>query len=217
MLSGLKPGEKVVTSGQFLLDSEANMRESLAKMIKGESAAEQKADFAMEGGSTLTALPQPLIVELSKALDSYFFIQDALAEDKAEGIADAARSLAGSIGAMQKVELPEQPHFWHQLADSLAALVRESSKVATADDIAAARLAFGNLSVEFRKLVAATGVPPGYPRQVLAMHCPMFSKDQGGAVWLQTGDEVRNPYMGSAMLGCFDDRKAIPVTGDSRK
>jgi len=24
---------------------------------------------------------------------------------------------------------------------------------------------------------------------------------------------VRNPYMGSAMLGCFDDRKAIPVTG----
>ncbi len=37
VLSGLMPGEKVVTSGQFLLDSEANIRSALAKMIRGDS------------------------------------------------------------------------------------------------------------------------------------------------------------------------------------
>jgi multidrug efflux pump subunit AcrA (membrane-fusion protein) len=43
VLSGLKEGERIVTSGQFLLDSESQMRESIQKMLKakppGESAA----------------------------------------------------------------------------------------------------------------------------------------------------------------------------------
>lgn len=211
VLSGLKPGEKVVTSGQFLLDSEANMRESLAKMVKGEPAAEQKVAVKDEGAGTLTALPEPLAAELSRALDAYFVIQDALASDSVEGVADAAKSFAGAVGAMQQVSLPDRPHFWHELSEPLTSLVKDSAAVATASDIAAARLAFGNLSVAFRRLVMETGIPPAYPRQVQALHCPMFLEDQGGAIWLQASDEVRNPFMGSAMLGCFDERKAVPV------
>ncbi|MBL4688120.1 MAG: efflux RND transporter periplasmic adaptor subunit, partial [Nannocystaceae bacterium] len=42
ILSGLEVGEMVVTSGQFLIDSEANIRESLSKMIRGDMASEQK-------------------------------------------------------------------------------------------------------------------------------------------------------------------------------
>ncbi len=38
ILDGLKPGEQVVTSGEFLLDSEARRREALAKMISGTPA-----------------------------------------------------------------------------------------------------------------------------------------------------------------------------------
>ena len=79
VLSGLKPGEMVVTSGQFLLDSEANTREALAKMVTGEPAAEQKAEEEQKGAGELTALPELLAAELSKALDEYFVIQDALA------------------------------------------------------------------------------------------------------------------------------------------
>ena len=39
VLDGLRPGEMVVTSGQFLLDSEARLREALAKMIGADLAA----------------------------------------------------------------------------------------------------------------------------------------------------------------------------------
>jgi len=213
VLSGLKPGEKVVTSGQFLLDSEANMREALAKMVLGEPAAGQKAEVAAEGGPVLAALPEALEEDLVKALNGYFFIQNALADDTVGGLSDAAHALAAAIGDMQTATVPDKPDFWSQWADPLAVVTRESAAVATAADIASARLAFGNLSVAFRPVVVALGIPPRYESQVLVMHCPMFSKDQGGAVWLQTGEDVRNPYMGSAMLGCFDDRKAIPVTG----
>jgi RND family efflux transporter MFP subunit len=53
VLSGLAPGEMVVTSGEFLLDSEARLRESLARMVKGTLAAEEKAT-ATSAASTAT-------------------------------------------------------------------------------------------------------------------------------------------------------------------
>jgi len=42
VLDGLRPGEMIVVSGEFLLDSEARLREDLAKMVKGDLATEQK-------------------------------------------------------------------------------------------------------------------------------------------------------------------------------
>ncbi len=54
VLSGLAPGEKVVTSGQFLLDSESKLKEVVAKMTapkedkapeKGEAQEEEEEDF----------------------------------------------------------------------------------------------------------------------------------------------------------------------------
>jgi hypothetical protein len=69
--------------------------------------------------------------------------------------------------------------------------------------------------VPFRALVAEVGVPPGENDGVLALRCPMFLQDQGGAIWLQAAGDVRNPYMGAAMLACFDERTALPVAGNS--
>ncbi len=43
ILDGLQPGEWVVVSGQFLLDSEARMREALAKMMRGTPASAASA------------------------------------------------------------------------------------------------------------------------------------------------------------------------------
>lgn len=63
VLEGLREGDSVVTSGQFLLDSESKMRTALAKMVKGdlageaptqeETAAEAAAPVAMADGYPL--------------------------------------------------------------------------------------------------------------------------------------------------------------------
>jgi RND family efflux transporter MFP subunit len=46
VLSGLKGGEEVVTSAQFLLDSESRFREAIAQMLKGGEAQEGKKEAA---------------------------------------------------------------------------------------------------------------------------------------------------------------------------
>jgi Cu(I)/Ag(I) efflux system membrane fusion protein len=48
---GLKPGDKVVVSGQFLIDSEASLRSTLARLPgAGEVAPETHAEHALHRG-----------------------------------------------------------------------------------------------------------------------------------------------------------------------
>jgi RND family efflux transporter MFP subunit len=57
VLSGLAEGERVVTSGQFMLDSESQLREAIQKMIKGDAApaAAEHADHIAPAAS----VPEP--------------------------------------------------------------------------------------------------------------------------------------------------------------
>ena len=59
VLSGLKEGERVVTSGQFMLDSESQLREAIQKMLNPNAAsspAPQHAEHTALGDATSTAV-----------------------------------------------------------------------------------------------------------------------------------------------------------------
>jgi multidrug efflux pump subunit AcrA (membrane-fusion protein) len=51
VLSGLSAGERVVTSGQFMLDSESQLREAVQKMIGGGAAPAQSQSASREHGT----------------------------------------------------------------------------------------------------------------------------------------------------------------------
>jgi len=211
---GLKPGEMVVTSGQFLIDSEAKIREALAKMIRGDMAADQHAVAVVAGQSELTALPQEAAAALGEILDGYFGIADQLASDSTDNITADARKIATGVDALLAVQLPETPHFWHQ-HDEIATVRAKALELIDLEPLDQVRLKFADLSVALAKLAKATGIPPSYGRQVQQLHCPMYREGQGGSVWLQVSGAVRNPFFGETMLGCFDQRTVLPVTGES--
>jgi len=212
ILDGLKPGEMVVTSGEFLLDSEARLREALAKMIQGNLAAEQKGEAVVAGAPALRLLPEPVAKVLSALLDGYFQIGEKLAADSMDAIAAPARQVAEGVDAMLKVEIPDNPHFWHQHTE-VAEIRGHALELVAAKDIEKAREHYADLSIALSKFVRATGVPPSYPKAVEELHCPMYREGQGGTVWLHPAGEVKNPYYGKKMIGCFDWRVTLPVTG----
>jgi RND family efflux transporter MFP subunit len=216
ILDGLKPGEMVVTSGEFLLDSEARLREALAKLVKGDLAADQKAASVVEGTSELASLPDPAAKAIEGVLDGYFRIASLLADDTLTGAAEPARLAAENTAALIKTEIPGQPQFWAKHTE--AAQVRgKALELVAITDLARAREAFADMSVALGKLLRATGVPPSYGKKVEELHCPMYREGQGGTIWLQPGGDVRNPYYGKGMIGCFDRRTSLPVTGAKPK
>jgi RND family efflux transporter MFP subunit len=215
IISGLKPGEMVVTSGQFLIDSESKMREALAKMIQGDLAADQQVSAEVAGAASVDELPVEAASTLNKALEHYLAIGKTLAGDSTEGVADHAQQLATALDALVKTEVPADPHLWHEHQDAIATARSNAFKLVDTGDLAEARLQFAELSTSLETLLMATGVPPSFGREVQVLHCPMYREGQGGTIWLQPAGDVRNPYFGATMLGCFDERRALPVTGGS--
>lgn len=214
ILDGLRVGEMVVTSGQFLLDSEAKIRESLAKMIQGDFASDQKQAVAVTGQSELAALPPEMAAGLTSILNDYVAIGDLLASDSTSGVQEPGRRVAASVDELLRSEIPASPHFWHE-HEEIATVRGKALEIADATDIETARLAFADLSIALTKLVGATGIPPSYEFEIQKLHCPMYREGQGGSTWLQRAGPVRNPFYGSVMLECFDERTAMPVTGAS--
>ncbi|MBT8208522.1 MAG: efflux RND transporter periplasmic adaptor subunit, partial [Acidimicrobiia bacterium] len=212
ILDGLRAGEMVVTSGQFLLDSEAKIREGLAKMIRGDLASGQEAVVASAGASELSSLPDDAATALRMLLGDYFTIGDTLAGDSADGLDTHARNVARAVDDMLRVPIPEDSGFWNR-HDEAATIRGKALELIEVNDIEAARLVFADLSVALSTLTRATGIPSTYDAEVHELHCPMYREGQGGSIWLQPKGSVRNPFYGAMMLECFDERSVIPVTG----
>ncbi len=213
VVSGLRPGEHIVVSAQFLLDSESNRRDALAKMVKGQPAGEQKTQAAVEGASELASLPDAAAREIVGVMDNYFIVGKKISDDTIEGVADPGRALAAHVDALLNVEIPKEPDFWRRHME-VADLRGKALEMIGVKDIVQGRQVFADLSTALDGLLKATGVPPSYGKEVQRLHCPMYREGQGGTWWLQAAGAIRNPYMPEqAMKECHDQLFAVPVTG----
>lgn len=61
VLEGVQPGEPVVTSGQFLLDSESRTREALAKMMSDNLAQPPASEGHQHSGMRLETVPDSVV------------------------------------------------------------------------------------------------------------------------------------------------------------
>jgi hypothetical protein len=124
---------------------------------------------------------------------SYLEIQAALVNDSLEGVPAAARILAAQSA---------------KLGASGAPVAKAAKAVAAAEDLKAARAAFGPLS----EAVIAVVKADSSAHDVKMAYCPMAD-----ASWLQKEEKIRNPYYGSSMLSCGEFRPIDKQQTDVRR
>ncbi len=213
ILQGLEPGDQVVTSGQFLLDSESRMREALAKMVKNNLAVNSTKPQSTSASASHPSLPKQAQQALAKTFAPYFAIGDALHHDHIDGIVQHAEAFASSFNVLSRTSLPKAPHFWHQHQKEVATVREQAQQLTEPRDLDTARKAYARLSDAFERLITATGVPVAYEKPIDRLICGMRGDLPRRGIWLQPSNQkVRNPYLGQQMPGCHSSRETLPPT-----
>lgn len=124
-----------------------------------------------------SALMQPV----KSVLEHYLTIQTELAKDSIKGVDEHASAIANAVKSDQMKMLS-------------ADVARQAETLGKAKDLKAAREAFKPLSASLVKYLADNKAGKGTYHEA---YCPMAK-----ASWLQTSQDIRNPYMGKSMLTC---------------
>jgi Cu(I)/Ag(I) efflux system membrane fusion protein len=169
---GLKEGERVVASANFLIDAESKIQGALKTWTTEESA--QNAPLPLETAALYEIL-----------LNAYFSIRRTLAHDQMEGVVASADTFRKQLEALlgSDVKPATEADAYHE---RLRALQASATKFQP-KDIEEARVQFGQLSADLIALVSQFRPPLG--RTVYTMNCPMWEKSP-------------SRFMGEATISC---------------
>lgn len=202
--SGLHAGERVVTSGQFMLDSESQLREAIQKMIQPPDAASPAPaatpEPAHERGATTPAQAGAPAIAASADFAPV-----------ATAAADLAAPLAADDLAGYNSRLPAFRSALARYAEASAhaahgPLAPHLSGLDAAPDLAAARRAFSPLSTAVADFALESGAA-----KATGLHA--FNCSMAKAHWLQRDTATENPFYGASMLTCGEEI-APPLTAD---
>jgi len=183
---GLTEGEIVVTNGNFKIDSALQIQ-AKPSMMSAESGHENE----------IFEVPDEYRRQLWGIVEKYLLLQDALASDEKDGAARAANETLESLSAVEMGLVSDKAHnVWMANSKKMKAAL---DKIKAANAIEPMREGFEWLSNELIAVVGQFGVYQG--KTLYNIHCPMAFNNKG-ADWLQTDEDVRNPYFGASMLKC---------------
>ncbi len=190
--SGLAPGEMVVASGQFLLDSESRLREAVAKFLTG--ATEPPPASAGARREVDASVSSDVI---DKVVAEYLGVVEPLGEEKPETPPARVDGLLGAIDALaRRAEGADAGRLAAQARDAVGALrgqttqrQRELLKPASAAIIA---------------IVDAMAPSRALASDLYVAHCPMVD-----AQWIQRSTTLANPYYAEDMKECGTIERAL--------
>ena len=139
-----------------------------------------------------TELPAPALDALRRAFDATERVRTELAFDRLDGVAAPAREVALAIRAAAAALPAAGP----EVASCLDGGIAAAEQLASALDLATARLAYGELN---RLLIALAAADPRLQEGWHVFRCPMA---EGFKKWFQRSPTLENPYMGQAMSTC---------------
>jgi membrane fusion protein, copper/silver efflux system len=195
---GLEEGQLVVTKGAFKIDSALQIEARPSMMLPPEGSVDQPRQEA--SAAFLEAL-DPVFLD-------YLDAQAGLTMDDAEEAKAAARALSSTVRGVDMTLVTGPGHVaWMSLASRLREAAHATADAGSVDE---ARAGFEALSSAILDLERQFGHREGVLHEAF---CPM-AFDNKGASWLQEGEEIKNPYMGSSMPRCGEIRATFPAQED---
>ena len=190
---GLVEGERVVSHGAFKIDSELQIRAKPSMLNPPKSGKDQleKVDSSERRLSSESVPAHENQLNIYPYFTAYFRVANALAQDQEKKAVQELKQL--------KVLIEGSPEKNKNRAtrQTLAQQLEHLDHLQTAGQV---RDVFNDVSkslIEFRKQIKNKA---DLPKSIL-VYCPM-ALDGQGAHWLQADKNIRNPYMGQAMLSC---------------
>ncbi len=216
VLSGVSEGERVVTSGQFMFDSESQLREAIEKMSSGSAGVSASAGAATPSsvasngpGASHQQEPTPELIALANASAD---AATALAKDDLAGYNKQRETVNNAVsawlarnvdatnmgGVRSSREYGSGVGAPHPQQDRLAALP-------LAADLKSARETFEPFSTAVTDMARAAHLD--HTLGLHAFECPMPPSGIGKGRWLQHTAGTQNPFYGSAMPTCGEELK----------
>jgi membrane fusion protein, copper/silver efflux system len=209
---GLKEGERVVTRGNFKIDSAMQIL-ARPSMMSSSTHAQKPLQPAERAAEVIkrVQVPREFLHALTPVIESYLSLKEALVEDNPEEAARHAGHLANLIRQVSSDGLDDKgKEAWKGLA---ASMLGPLDAIAGSKDLAVMRKVFDPLSESFAKAVMAFRHVMGHP--LFLFFCPMAS-DKQGAYWIDGKEDRTNPYFGRKpfegqdMLTCGELTETIP-------
>ncbi len=196
LLHGAKEGEMVVTSAQFLIDSESQLNEAINKMLKAKKLDESPAAMVMDKNKVMKMPPvfdAATQTAMNEIWGAYFYMRKQLSQDSLAQFSKKAETLKKNAGLILKTGN-------NQNVKAIAEQIEGSLEDITSKDIVKVREGFLKLSeamINYMKhLDRERSQKSGYK----LFYCGMEKKS-----WVQKEDEVGNPYLGSKIAFCGDN------------
>lgn len=158
---------------------------------KSDSETANKTDQSAtttEAGTSTSAI--------SGIVNGYLQLSDALAQDNDKDAAEAGKNIVAAMNGLDKSSFSaEQTELYSEIEEGSKEHAEHISK--NVGNIKHQREHFDMLSKDVYDLVKSVGGG----QTLYVANCPMYNKNKG-ANWLTASKEIKNPYMGTAMLKC---------------
>ncbi len=192
---GLEEGERVVTRGNFKIDSALQIQARSSMMMpRQDDVAEAVVEKEKPPQLPLSAASRG---QLQAVFRAYYSISKALFNDDPEAAANGLPTLEKAVEGVDMTLLDAAAHTaWMQHAAALNIIIGNAEK---ADGIEPLRQAFMQMSEELYTAALRFGAPG--EKAIYQLHCPMAFNNRG-ASWLGPDPDIRNPYFGAVMPKC---------------
>jgi membrane fusion protein, copper/silver efflux system len=189
VLEGLNEGDLVVTSGNMLIDAQAQLNQGGSSAAAGVSKPEF-TEHQQKAVSDIIALAHSLAA--------------TLAADNVEQFNELTSSVAPAVEHLTMVFADAAD--WKGIVDKVIA----AGKPQPTKDLKAARRMFQPFAAAVVELARAARRQPAFAN-VKVFRCPMTDQAYPGApksaLWIQTNAPLRNPFFGSEMIDCGSEVK----------